>query len=100
MNTPIIKPSMKTLQLFVLLVVVCATPLAEAQTTYLWNVATPAVNYWDVNGNWNVANYPGFSSTADTAIFGSTGTSSASTTVNNQVRVNTTIIHPRLNKGT
>jgi len=66
--------------------------VAKAQTTYLWNVATPGVNNWNVPGNWNVPNYPGFGgSTADTAVFGATGTSASSTSLNNEVSVNTTL---------
>jgi autotransporter-associated beta strand protein len=49
------------------------------------------VNNWNVGGNWNVANYPGFGASAtDTATFGATGTA-ASETVNNEVSVNTTL---------
>jgi fibronectin-binding autotransporter adhesin len=68
-----------------------AVPSTQAATTYIWNVASPGVNNWNVNGNWNVANYPGFGgSTTDAATFGSVGTA-ASETVDNEVSVNTTI---------
>ena len=57
--------------------------------TYLWDVASPGANNWDVNANWlpNTGN-PG---AADTAIFGLTGTSPDAFTVNNVVSVNTTV---------
>lgn len=64
--------------------------MASAQTTYLWNQSTVGVNDWNVNGNWNGANYPGFADTADTAVFGNVGFAT-SETVNNEVSVNTTV---------
>src|SRR6185312_7569282 len=60
--------------------------------SYVWNVASPGANSWNANGNWDVANFPGFGgSLTDVATFGATGTSANATTVNNVVSVNTTI---------
>ncbi len=56
--------------------------------TYIWNVATPGVNNWNVDGNWNISGFPG---NADTAVFGLTGTAANSNTVNNVVSVNTIV---------
>lgn len=56
--------------------------------TYVWDVATPGANNWNVNANWlpNTGN-PG---ATDTAVFGATGTAGDALTVNNVVSVNTT----------
>ncbi len=70
-------------------------PSVWSQTTYLWNVASPGANNWNVNGDWLPGTgYPGSAApgeSADTAVFGATGTSSASTSVNNVVSASTTI---------
>jgi autotransporter-associated beta strand protein len=63
-------------------------PLVSSATTNVWNVATPGANPWSTGGNWSPAGPPG---SADTALFGVTGTSANSTTVNNVVDANTTI---------
>ena len=62
--------------------------LSSQAAIYVWNVATPAANNWNVNGNWNAAGFPG---NADTAIFNATGSSANATTVNNVVSVDTTV---------
>ncbi len=65
-------------------------PLAgSAATTFLWNVVSPGANNWNVNANWTPST--GNPGATDTAIFGTTGTSGASTVVNNVVTVNTTV---------
>lgn len=57
-------------------------------TTFLWNVPTPGANNWNVNANWNPnTGNPG---PADTALFGSIGTSPDAVTPNNVVSVDTT----------
>ena len=66
--------------------------LSAPAAAYFWNVTTPAANSWNVDGNWDVANFPGFGgSITDVATFGATGTSANSTTINNVVSANTTI---------
>lgn len=74
----------------VLILSIAATiPFARA-TTYVWNVASPGMNDWNVSGNWLPAT--GFPGATDTAVFGgAVGASSASTAVNNVVSVNTTV---------
>ena len=57
--------------------------------SYLWNVATPGANNWNVDANWTPST--GNPGAADTAIFGATGTSPDALTVNNVVSVNTTV---------
>ena len=75
-----------------LLIIAALTLAGAAQTgraaTYLWNVATPGADNWNVNANWSPAT--GNPGPADTAVFGAIGTSSGATTVNNVVSVNTT----------
>ncbi|HSU52750.1 MAG TPA: autotransporter-associated beta strand repeat-containing protein, partial [Candidatus Dormibacteraeota bacterium] len=67
----------------------CATQQTHAATTFLWNVASPGANNWNVNANWLPATAnPG---SADTAVFGAVGTAANATTINNIVSVNTTI---------
>lgn len=81
-----------TLRIVAALAAVIAMTLAADATTYTWNVATAAANNWNVNGNWDGANYPGFGgSTTDNAIFGQIGTSSSASIVNNIVSVDTTV---------
>src|SRR5208283_4479624 len=72
-------PSMKTLQLFVLLLVACAAQMANAASSYTWNVAS---GNWSASGSWTPSGPPG---SADTAIFGVNDTTSSQTTVNNIV---------------
>ena len=67
--------------------VLVAGPAGAA--TYLWNVAAPGANNWNVNANWLPAT--GNPSTADTAVFNATGVATSPTTVNNIVSVNTTV---------
>src|ERR1051325_2363487 len=62
---------------------------ANAATTFLWNVASPGANNWNVNANWTPAT--GNPGSADTAVFGATGTAANATTVNNVVSVSTTV---------
>ena len=82
---------MKTASLRLLLVL-CSLALprfADAATTFLWNVASPGANNWNIDANWlpGVGN-PG---STDTAVFGTLGTVANSTTVNNVVSVNTAV---------
>ena len=56
---------------------------------YLWNVASPGANNWNVNANWTPST--GSPGAADTATFGATGTASGSTAINNVVSVSTTV---------
>jgi hypothetical protein len=57
--------------------------------TYIWNVASPGANNWNVNANWNPnTGNPG---SADAAKFGSVGTNVNSTSIDNVVSANTTI---------
>lgn len=55
---------------------------------FLWNAATPGANNWSDSFNWNPTGVPGL---ADTAIFGATGTSPDSATINNIVNTSTTV---------
>ena len=61
---------------------------AEA-ATYLWNVASPGPNNWNVNANWMPST--GNPGPADTALFGDIGTGVEAITVNNVVSVSTTV---------
>lgn len=72
-----------------LMAIVASTPLQSHATSYLWNVASPGANNWNVNANWtpNSGN-PG---AADTAIFGAVGSSADALTVNNVVSANTAV---------
>lgn len=63
-------------------------PFGRAET-YLWNVATPGANNWNVNANWTPST--GNPAAADTAVFGSVGTGLDALTVNNVVSVSTTV---------
>src|SRR5581483_4301095 len=58
-------------------------------TTFMWNVASPGANNWNVNANWSPST--GNPGSADTALFGAVGTAGSSSTINNVVSVNTTI---------
>jgi hypothetical protein len=64
-----------------LLVIVALTLAGAAQSsraaTYLWNVATPGANYWNVNADWTPAT--GNPGPGDTAVFGAIGTSANAT---------------------
>ena len=55
---------------------------------FVWNVANPAANPWNVAGNWNPN---GVAGVADTNIFGVVGTSPTVGTINNVVSANTTV---------
>lgn len=67
---------------------VLTTQLATA-ATFVWNVASPGANNWNVNGNWNPGT--GNPGAADTALFGLTGTAADTLTINNVVSANTTV---------
>jgi fibronectin-binding autotransporter adhesin len=85
-------PSPRSLLMMTAAAVLFGSGLSAQAASYAWNVATPAANNWNVSGNWDVANFPGFGgSLTDIAIFGAVGTSSASNVVNNVVPANTTI---------
>ena len=58
-----------------------AVPSGRA-ASYLWNVASPGANSWNVNANWSPVGIPG---AADTALFGDLGVSPDAVTVNNVV---------------
>jgi autotransporter-associated beta strand protein len=76
------------LRSLLILIALLATHLAGA-APFVWNVASPAANNWNVDANWLPgAGNPGV---ADTAIFAATGTSGNATTVNNVVSVNTAV---------
>ena len=83
------KPFLHSLRTLVL----CASGVLAAHcasaASYLWNVATPGANAWDVTANWSPAT--GSPTTADTAIFGVIGTVLDAVTVNNVVSVSTAI---------
>lgn len=72
---------------------VLAAALAADQRSnagsFLWNVASPGANNWNLSDNWSPNT--GFPGVADTAIFGAVGTSPDSLTVNNVVSVDTTV---------
>lgn len=74
--------------LLVALALSLGAPPAES-SSFLWNVASPGANNWNVNANWLPAT--GNPGAADTAIFGATGTSPDAVTINNVVSVNTTV---------
>jgi len=76
------------LLLIAALTLASAAPAVRAATTYLWNVATPGANNWNVNANWSPAT--GNPGATDTAVFGAIGTSAGATTVNSVVSVNIT----------
>ena len=64
-------------------------PTPSRATVYMWNVATPGVNNWNVTPNWlPVTGNPG---AADTAVFGLVGNSPDALTVNNVVSANTAL---------
>src|SRR4051812_26884817 len=82
----------RSLSFFSVLGLLLGSGASAHAAAYVWNVASPGANNWNVDGNWNVANFPGFGgSLTDIATFGATGTSANSTTVNNVVSANTTI---------
>lgn len=73
--------------------------LAVAANSYLWNVASPAANAWNVAGNWTPN---GVAGAADTNIFGNVGPSANSTTVNNEVTASvaiSTLLFTNVNAG-
>lgn len=79
-------------QIHLLHVVLAAVLLLAGQAAaanYLWNVATPAANNWNVNANWSPST--GNPGSADTSVFGAVGTSANNTTINNVVQGNTTV---------
>src|SRR5262249_29202193 len=67
---------------------VLGSALSAPAAAFVWNVSTPGANNWNVNGNWNVANFPG---SADTAVFSATGIAPNATTINNVVSADTTV---------
>ena len=71
------------------LTVLAITASAGHAATYLWNVASPGANNWNVDANWLPAT--GNPGAADTAVFGDMGTSPDAVTVNNEVSVNTSV---------
>jgi len=77
-----------TYKSFALLLVLLAAQRATA-VTYVWNVAAPGGNNWNVNANWDPAT--GNPNSADTALFGDLGTAFDQFTANNIVSVNTAI---------
>ena len=83
MNT---KTLIKAILALVSTILLCHSTRAAS---YLWNVASPGSNNWNVNANW----LPGTGNpgSADAAVFGTTGTSPDALTVNNVVSVNTTV---------
>ena len=83
MNT---KTLIKAILALVSTILLCHSTRAAS---YLWNVASPGANNWNVNANW----LPGTGNpgSADAAVFGTTGTSPDALTVNNVVSVNTTV---------
>ena len=74
---------------FILALVLLRTQTLPA-ATFLWNVASPGANNWNVNANWTPST-GNPSTTADLAIFGLTGTGASATTINNVVSVDTSI---------
>ena len=56
--------------------------MANASNSFLWNVASPGANNWNVAANWTPN---GVAGAADTNSFGATGTSASSSTINNVV---------------
>src|SRR5690348_6801368 len=72
---------------------VLAAAVAASQSSnaasFLWNVATPGANDWNVSANWSPNT--GTPGAADTAIFGSIGTGFDSVTPNNVVSADTTV---------
>jgi fibronectin-binding autotransporter adhesin len=76
-------------RLLLILSSVALPRFADAATTFLWNVASPGANNWNVNANWIPAT--GNPGSTDTGVFGTVGTAANSTTVNNIVSVSTAI---------
>ena len=83
MNT---KPLIKAILALVSTILWCHSANAAS---YLWNVASPGANNWNVNANW----LPGTGNpgAADAAVFGTVGISPDALTVNNVVSANTTV---------
>jgi hypothetical protein len=71
------------------LALIFVTASRASATIYLWNVASPGANNWNVNANWSPSiGNPG---AADTAMFGQIGTSPNVTMINNVVSVSTSV---------
>ena len=80
-----ISPASRTLVVLITLLLAHAA----GATTFVWNVASPSPNNWNVDANWLPgAGNPG---SADTALFGDVGTAADAFTVNNVVSVSTAI---------
>src|SRR2546421_7360802 len=78
-----------TLSKLIVLTTILAINQFASAATFLWNVVSPGANNWNVNANWNPST--GNPGSADTAVFGTTGTGATATTINNVVSVNTAI---------
>jgi len=83
------KPSYQSPRTLLLCVFTLMMANLAPAVTYVWNVVSPGANNWNVNGNWLPAT--GNPGVADTALFGVTGTSPDSVTVNNVFSVSTNI---------
>ena len=79
----------RTLRLLAALATATALTQSAGAAGYLWNVATPGENNWNVNANWLPAT--GNPGASDTALFGTNGVSADQFTVNNVVSANTTV---------
>jgi len=90
MNTPSV-PSRLRLKRSTSLILgaACLLAIQSEAAVFLWNVSSPGANNWNVNANWSPAT--GNPGSADTAIFGSIGTSPAANTINSVVSANTTV---------
>jgi hypothetical protein len=85
------KTTLLRLRTLMLLSMFSAMAHLAGAATYVWNVASPAANNWNVPANWSPGTSASGPASTDTAVFNATGTSSSATTVNNVVSVNTTI---------
>ena len=101
MNAPTSKSAfLRKLRALLLVVAIAGSAkVASAATTFVWNgvnFATATTN-WSDTANWLPTGTPG---SADTAIFGVTGTVSDALTVNNVVDANTTVATLRYTNST